>query len=75
MAKEPLTEDGKKRLDDIALGLLITNRIPTDVQIAALREQAVANAAKAKADLVPKLQELVTVVDDEKKKNDKTKVI
>lgn len=75
MAKEPLTEDGKKRLDDIALGLLITNRIPTDDQIAALREQAVANAAKAKADLVPKLQELVTVVDDEKKKKDKTKVI
>jgi len=75
LAKEPLTEDGKKRLDDIALGLLITNRIPTDDQIAALREQAVANAAKAKADLVPKLQELVTVVDDEKKKKDKTKVI
>ncbi len=66
-----LTDDQKKRIEAVALGKAVNQRKSIEDQIAALRKQVVALSAAAKVDLVPELQELETLVIEEKDKQNK----
>lgn len=65
-----LTDDQKKRIEDVALGQVINRRKSLESQIAALRKQIVVISSVAKVDLIDEMQELEDIVAEGKTKSE-----
>ena len=66
-----LTEAQQKRLNDLAIGKIVTGKIPLDDQIAALRKQVGALSEAAKVPLDADFEALEDLVVAEKAKKEK----
>ena len=66
-----LTEAQQKRLNDLAIGKIVTGKISVDDQIAALRKQIGALSEAAKVPLDADFQALEDLVESEKAKKEK----
>jgi hypothetical protein len=66
-----LSEAQQKRLNDLAIGKIVTGQIPVDDQIAALRKQIAALSEAAKVAFDPDFQALEDLVESEKAKKEK----
>ena len=66
-----LTEAQQKRLNDLAIGKIVTGKMPLDDQIAALRKQIAALSKAAKVPLDKDFQALEDLVAAEKAKKEK----
>lgn len=66
-----LSEAQQKRLNDLAIGKIVTGKISIDAQIAALRKQITALSEAAKVALDPDFQVLEDLVASEKAKKEK----
>jgi hypothetical protein len=66
-----LTADQKKKLDDLAIGEIVTGQISTDAQTAAIRKQLLLVSAALEIPLDKDFQALVDLVESEKKKKEK----
>ena len=66
-----LTEAQQKRLNDLAIGKIVTGKMPLDDQIAALRKQVGALSEAAKVPLDKDFQALEDLVEAEKAKKEK----
>ena len=66
-----LTEAQQKRLNDLAIGKIVTGQISIDDQIAALRKQITALSKAAKVPLDTDFQALDELVASEKAKKEK----
>jgi hypothetical protein len=66
-----LTEAQQKRLNDLAIGKIVTGQISIDDQIAALRKQITALSEAAKVPIDPDFQALDELVASEKAKKEK----
>jgi hypothetical protein len=66
-----LTEAQQKRLNDLAIGKIVTGKISVDDQIAALRKQIGALSEAAKVPLDTDFQALDELVASEKAKKEK----
>ena len=66
-----LSEAQQKRLNDLAIGKIVTGQIPVDDQIAALRKQIAALSEAAKVAFDPDFQALEDLVEAEKAKKEK----
>ena len=70
-----LSEAQQKRLNDLAIGKIVTGQIPVDDQIAALRKQIAALSEAAKVAFDPDFQALEDLVEAEKAKKEKKVVV
>ena len=66
-----LSEAQQKRLNDLAIGKIVTGKISVDAQIAALRKQIAALSEAAKVPLCANFKVLVDLVESEKAKKEK----
>ena len=66
-----LSEAQQKRLNDLAIGKIVTGKISVDDQIAALRKQIAALSEAAKVPLCANFKVLVDLVESEKAKKEK----
>lgn len=66
-----LSEAQQKRLNDLAIGKIVTGQIPVDDQIAAIRKQVGALSEAAKVPIDPDFQALDELVASEKAKKEK----
>ncbi len=66
-----LTEAQQKRLNDLAIGKIVTGQISIDDQIAAIRKQVGALSEAAKVPFDPDFQALEDLVESEKAKKEK----
>ena len=66
-----LTETQQKKLNDLAIGKIVTGKISVDDQIAALRKQIGALSEAAKVPLDADFQALEDLVESEKAKKEK----
>ena len=66
-----LSEAQQKRLNDLAIGKIVTGQISIDDQIAALRKQIAALSEAAKVAFDPDFQALEDLVESEKAKKEK----
>ena len=66
-----LSEAQQKRLNDLAIGKIVTGQIPVDDQIAALRKQITALSKAAKVPLEADFKSLEDLVASEKAKKEK----
>jgi len=66
-----LSEAQQKRLNDLAIGKIVTGQISIDDQIAALRKQIIILSEAAKVALDPDFQVLEDLVATEKAKKEK----
>jgi hypothetical protein len=66
-----LSEAQQKRLNDLAIGKIVTGKISIDAQIAALRKQITALSEAAKVPLDTDFQALDELVASEKAKKEK----
>ena len=66
-----LSEAQQKRLNDLAIGKIVTGQISIDDQIAALRKQIAALSEAAKVPIDPDFQALDELVASEKAKKEK----
>ena len=66
-----LSEAQQKRLNDLAIGKIVTGKMPLDDQIAALRKQIGALSEAAKVPLDKDFQALDDLVEAEKAKKEK----
>ena len=70
-----LSEAQQKRLNDLAIGKIVTGKMPLDDQIAALRKQIAALSKAAKVPLDKDFQALEDLVAAEKAKKEKKVVV
>ena len=70
-----LSEAQQKRLNDLAIGKIVTGKISIDDQIAALRKQIGALSEAAKVPLDKDFQALEDLVEAEKAKKEKKVVV
>ena len=66
-----LTEAQQKRLNDLAIGKIVTGKISVDAQIAALRKQITALSKAAKVPIDADFKALEDLVTSEKAKKEK----
>ena len=66
-----LTAHQKKKLNDLAIGEIVTGQISTDAQIAAIRKQLLLVSAALEIPLDKDFQALEDLVESEKKKKEK----
>ena len=66
-----LTEAQQKRLNDLAIGKIVTGKMPLDDQIAALRKQIGALSKAVKVPLDADFKDLEDLVESEKAKKEK----
>ena len=66
-----LSEAQQKRLNDLAIGKIVTGQISIDDQIAALRKQVTALSEAAKVPFDPDFQALEDLVSSEKAKKER----
>ena len=66
-----LSEAQQKRLNDLAIGKIVTGQIPVDDQIAALRKQIAALSKAAKVPIDADFKALEDLVTSEKAKKEK----
>jgi len=66
-----LTEAQQKKLNDLAIGKIVSGQISVDAQIAALRKQIAALSEAAKVAFDPDFQALEDLVESEKAKKEK----
>ena len=70
-----LTEAQQKRLNDLAIGKIVTGKMPLDDQIAALRKQIGALSKAVKVPLDADFKALEDLVESEKAKKEKKVVV
>ena len=70
-----LSEAQQKRLNDLAIGKIVTGKISVDDQIAALRKQIAALSEAAKVAFDPDFQALEDLAESEKAKKEKKVVV
>ena len=70
-----LSEAQQKRLNDLAIGKIVTGKISVDDQIAALRKQIGALSEAAKVPLDADFRALEDLVESEKAKKEKKVVV